>query len=176
MKLLDFGAMCAQRLLLIDALEEGRLTKEAFILENYEMLKYCHHIGFNVKSVNEGIIKYHYFNTMAKKMMLDADEIEFRAPEKSIALKEEAYRFYLKKDRITLQLLEFVSFQNVNAYFIHMKSKRLEGEIFEIDFYACDRVILHSKDKKILHKLKTAGCFQDGKVESKVQTYVDTKI
>ena len=176
MKQINIEAMCHQRLVLIDQLERGELCKETFILENHRMLETCGKVSYEVSSVDEGIFKYHYFNTMAKKAMLDADAIEFRAPEQCFRLKELAYAYYTKKDRITLNLLEYVSFNAVKAYHIHMNSRHLEGEIYEIDFFNCDRVVLHSKDKRILHKLKVSGCFVDERMDSKVKAYVNTKI
>lgn len=176
MKVNDIRALCSKRLNLIDQLEIGVLTKETFILENFKMLASYGDVSLTIQSVDEGILKYHYFNTQAKMKMLEADELEFRAPDKHFKLKEQAYDWYLKKDKITLQLVELVNYEAISAYFIHMNSRGLEGQIYEIDFYNHDRVILHSKDRKILHKLKTAGCFIEERMDSKVKSYVNTKI
>lgn len=173
---MDIGFLCTKRLDLIDQLEAGLLTKEDFILENYKVLEPYENVSVTVSTVDEGILKYHYFNTKAKKMMLDADEIEFRSPYESNKLKNLAYDWYLKKDQVTFQLISMVEAKAMNAYFIHMNSRSLEGQIFEIDFIEHDRVVLHSKDRRILHKLKVAGCFNEERKASKIQTYVNTKI
>ncbi len=173
---MDIGVLCAKRLDLIDQLEAGVLTKEAFILENYKILEPYENVNVRVDSVEEGILKYHYFNTKAKKMMLDADELEFRAPHQCSKLKNMAYDWYVKKDQVTLQLIGMVEANAMKAYFIHMNSRCLEGQIFEIDFLEHDRVVLHSKDRRILHKLKVAGCFNEERKASKIQSYVNTKI
>lgn len=170
------GQLCDRRLELIDHLETGLLNKEDFITENYAMMCKLSGVGFEVNSVEEGVLKYHYFNTMAKKQMLDADASEFRDPKLSSKLREKAYDLYLKKDKVTLNLLEFVEYQSIEAYFIHMNSKSLEGLIYEIRFNDHEKVVLHSKDRKILFKLKEANCFFDERKASVVNDYVNTKI
>lgn len=176
MKRDEIGTLCLKRLELIDRLDSGELDKENFILENYKMIAAYDRVGFNVLSVDEGIMKYHYFNTLAKKKMLEADALEYKDPRRSNQLKNEGFDYYIKKDRITLNMLALVDYQGVDAYYIHMNSKSLEGSIYEIDFLEFDRVILHSKDRKILHKLKTAGCFQGVYRDSRIKGYVNTKV
>lgn len=176
MKEENIGALCIKRLELIDQLEQGILNKESFIMENYQMLKTISRVGFEISSVDEGIMKYHYFNTLAKKKMLEADLLEYRDPAAASKVKSEAFDLYLKKDRITLNLLEYVNYNDIEAYYIQMNSKHLEGTIYEIVFLNHDRVILHSKDRKILYKLRTSGCFSENWRESKIQTYVNTKV
>ena len=166
----------SKRLELIERLEVGELDKETFILENYRLIGSYMPQNFNVDSVEEGVVKYHCFNTKAKKLMLEADELEFRDPRKSDRLKENAYEFYVKKDKITLAMLEHVDYKDVSAYFINMNSKYLEGSIYEISFKAHDRVILHSRDRRILYKLKCAGCFDEEPRDSIIRDYVNTKI
>lgn len=172
----DIEALCIRRLELIEQLELGELSKEDFIMENYQMMQPYQKVSYEISSVEEGILKYHYFNTMAKKLMLEADAIEFKNPNKCENLRDKAFDFYLKKDKITLKMLEFVEFKEVEAYFIHMKSKSLEGLIYEIRFNSHEKVVLHSKDRKILYKLKEANCFFDERMASVIDDYVNTKI
>lgn len=172
----EIEALCERRIELIGMLEEGLLTKESFILENFNLMSPYQQVSFEIKSVEEGVIKYHYFNTLAKKMMLDADALEFKDARMSARLRENAYTNYLKKDKITLNMLELVDYKEIEAYFIHMKSKSLEGQIYEIRFNGYEKVVLHSKDRKILYKLKTANCFFDERLESVIDDYVNTRI
>lgn len=165
-----------KRIALIHELEKGKIDKTEFILENFEMLKSYTPSNYNVNSIEEGIVKYHYFNTAAKKLMIEADELEFRDPRESGRLKENAYDLYVKKDKITLAFLEHVNFEDIEAYFINLNSKYLEGVIYEIQFKSLDKVILHSKDKRILYKLKTAGCFSEVPKKSAICSYVNTKL
>ena len=73
-------------------------------------------------------------------------------------------------------MLEYIGYKDVEAYFIHMKSKSLEGLIYEIRFNNHEKVVLHSKDRKILYKLKEANCFFDERMASVIDDYVNTKI
>ncbi|MGX8796016.1 DUF6648 family protein [Fusibacter sp. JL298sf-3] len=176
MKEIDMHMLYGKRLELIQRLEHGELTKETFILENYKILAPYKRLGTGVRTIREGVMKYHYFNTLAKKMMLDAGDITFRDPRGAEKLKEQAYDLYVKKDQVTLKLLEILEYKGLDAYYIFMNSKQLEGHIYEIDCLEHEKVVLHSKDRKILHKLRNAGCFSDEKRPSKIQSYVNTKL
>ena len=171
----DIRQLCFKRIELIEQLELGTLSKEAFIMENYQLMSPFQKVNYDVTSIDEGVIKYHYFNTMAKKLMIEADGLEFKDPKSCDKLRQTAYDFYLKKDKITLSLLEYVDFKGVEAYFIHMKSRTLDGVIYEIRFNTCEKVVLHSRDRKILYKLKEAGCFSEEPVASVIDVYVNTK-
>jgi len=168
--------LCEKRKALIYALEQGQLDKELFIQENFKMIRDIKRVDMNVESLDEGIVKYHYFNTRAKMKMMDADTLEFRDPRASEKLKQEAYSYYTKKEQITLQLLEFLKYHNITAYFINLNSRYLRGNVFEIVLGDTEYGILHSKDRKILHKLKTAGCFVETQKDSLIHTYVNTKV
>ncbi len=172
----EIEALCEKRITLIEQLEIGTLSKEDFIIENYQMMKPYQKVNYDVNSIQEGTIKYHYFNTLAKKLMLEADGIEFKDPNRSEKLRDKAFDFYSKKDKITLNMLEFMGYKDVEAYFIHMKSKSLEGLIYEIRFSNQEKVVLHSKDRKILYKLKEANCFFEERMASVIEDYVNTKI
>ena len=172
----DIEKLCIRRIELIEQLELGSLTKEEFIMENYQLMSPFQKVSFQVESIDEGVLKYHYFNTMAKKLMIEADALEFKDPNKCNRLRDNAFDFYSKKDKITLNLLEHVEYKGVSAYFIHMKSKRLEGVIYEIKFDTCEKVVLHSRDRKILYKLKESGCFCEEPMASVIDDYVNTKL
>ncbi len=176
MEATNIKTVCEKRLELITDLECGKLSKERFIDENYNLIKDMKRVNYNVTSIYEGIVKYHYFNTFAKKKVLEADIYEFREPMRYKQLKEEAYQYYLKKDRITLAMLEIVAYENVEAYFISLNSQGLCGHIFEVVLKDYDRVVLHSKDRKILHKLKINDCFDPLIRASVIDNYVNTKI
>jgi hypothetical protein len=172
----NISLLCEKRRALIHELERGNLNKEHFILENYEMLKSIKYVDLAVNTVDEGILKYHYFNTMAKMKMLAADEVEYRDPEGCKTLREAAYELYTKKERITLGLIELKGFQNISAYYIDLNSKALCGQVFEIVIRDLDYAILHSRDRKVLFKLKSAGCFEDCVKPSLIHDYVNTKV
>lgn len=55
--------------------------------------------------------------------------------------------FYYLKDLATESLIDMVGPEDIESYFISLKSKRLTGEIFEIQVKSCNKLILHSKNK-----------------------------
>jgi hypothetical protein len=166
----------SKRLEFIEQLEKGLLDKEAFITLNYELVKSLGHVTTTIKSLEEGVVKYHYFNAMAKMKMLEADQVVFQNERQFQTLQEEAFSLYVKKDRITLQMLELEGFNQIDAYYINMNSKTLEGQIYEIKFNSLEKVVLHSRDRKILYKLRTSGCFHEEQMASVVDTYINTRV
>ncbi|MBS7528604.1 hypothetical protein KHM83_18200, partial [Fusibacter paucivorans] len=60
--------------------------------------------------------------------------------------------------------------------YIDLNSRALCGQVFEIVLHDLDSVILHSRDRKILFKLKAAGCFEDSAKPSLIHDYVNTKV
>lgn len=168
--------LASKRLELIERLELGEIDKELFIIENNRLIGEYSPRNFNVRSIEEGIVKYHYFNTKAKMLMLEADEVQYRDARRADSLRDNAYEYYVKKDKITLAMLELVKFKGVEAYFIKMNSRYLDGIIYEINFLEYKKVILHSKDKRILYKLKEAECFNSETKNSIICEYVNTKI
>ena len=176
MKNSNMERLCAQRKDLILSLERGEMNKEDFVTENYRLLEDIKYVDFEVTTEEEGILKYHYFNTMAKMRMMRADELEFRDSRESQKLKLEAYDFYQKKEHITRALLKFKDFQNMRAYYIDLNSKALQGTIFEIVLEDVEFAILHSKDRKTLYQLKQAGCFDETVKPSLIHNYVNTKL
>ena len=93
----DIEKLCIRRIELIEQLELGSLTKEEFIMENYQLMSPFQKVSFQVESIDEGVLKYHYFNTMAKKLMIEADALEFKDPNKCNRLRDNAFDFYSKK-------------------------------------------------------------------------------
>ena len=81
--------------------------------------------------------------------------------------------YYYLKDLATEKLLELIDYKDIEAYFIKLKSKRLTGEIFEIYLKDFDKLILHSKNKSLLQKLKEKECFLDEAKISMIDSYVN---
>lgn len=176
MKNSNLPILYEQRCLLIQALEKGEIDKETFIQENYKLISDIKHVDLEVSSMEEGLLKYHYFNTMAKMKMIEADEIEFRDPATYQRLKNMAYAYYQKKEQVTYAFIKYKDFKNMHAYFIDLNSKALNGSIFEIVLEDAAYAVLHSKDKKILNLLKKAACFEECIKPSVIHTYVNTKV
>ena len=73
----------------------------------------------------------------------------------------------------TLRLIEILKYENMESYYIILKSNRLKGEIFEIYVKNMDQAILHSKSKLILEKLKEHEVFVDEERQSLIDSYVN---
>lgn len=165
------------RTLLIQRLESGEITKRFYLEQCHDYFKDRGIKPFKapIKTFEEGMMNYQYHNTYAKyyKMLIDesfmASYSEIRAFEKKMD------EHYLLKDQATLALLEIVSYKNLEAYYLEMRSERLSGKLFEIVFTDRPLAILHSMDVRIQRKLERQGCFTEGKKKSLIDDYVNTK-
>lgn len=167
-----------KRIDFIDKLDLGQVTKEEFIEKNYDYIQTLNlgRLSYDVNSAEEGIFKYYYWNIIAKKNMLLANEYEYKNPSKSRRYKEDAFDSYSKKDIIILNMLECLKYKDVEGYFIEMDSKALNGTIYEINLSKLDKVILHSKSKKVLNKLINNGVFNEKVQKSQIDNYINTKV
>ena len=66
-----------------------------------------------------------------------------------------------------------VGYDNVESYFIKLRSKRLQGIIFEIYISSLDKVILHSKNNNILNMLRQNEVFDEEVRPSLIDSYVN---
>lgn len=173
---MDLKGLCAERIRLIEALEAGLLTKGGYIEACFELLSAAEGIAEPIDSVEAGILKYQYYNTLAKKALLDAEVYEYRDVRHYRALHRRAETLYRAKDQISLQMLDCVNFEGVKAYFIHMHSATLAGSIYEIVFEGYDKVVLHSRDARMRLLLKQHGCFDDAWRTSLTEQYVNTRV
>lgn len=161
---------------LIDALEAGDIDKVSFFEDN---LAFFNAQGFKPKATeklnfDEAVIHYQYYNLMAKWHLMLADEYGISSHERD-KQKDRAGEFYTKKDHVSLKLLELCHYEGVRAYFIEMQSKSMEGELYEVYFTEVSRLILHSKDKRLLNRLKQAGVFEETLQPSAIDAYVNTR-
>mgnify|MGYP007062428065 FL=1 len=69
--------------------------------------------------------------------------------------------------------MELIDYKDVDSYFIILKSKRLQGKIFEIHVNSIEKVILHSKSKVILEKLIENEVFSSEPRKSLIDSYVN---
>lgn len=166
----------AERDLLIDQLEDKRINKIQYIEKNYDrFVDGVQAPSTQIKSVEEGIIAYHYYNTKAKKIMMMGNDCYYRDPHQAKEYHDTAHDQYIKKDTVTLALVELMAYKDMEAYFVTLASEDLNEALFEIVLTAYRRVIFHSKDKRLLNRLKKNGVFSDGVRASKIDDYVNTK-
>ena len=166
----------AERDLLIDQLEDKSISKIQYIEENYErFVEGVKPPSTQIKSVEEGIVAYHYYNTKAKKMMMMGNDCYYRDPYQAKDYHDTAHDQYIKKDTVTLAVVELMDYKDMEAYFVTLQSEDLHEELFEIVLTGFKRVIFHSKDKRLLNRLKKNGVFSDELRASKIDDYVNTK-
>lgn len=160
----------------IDLLTDKKIGKNEFLEINYQYIKKLDLKPFsNISSILEGVYNYQYYNIMAKRSNSLAFDL-YNNPKKKRKYKNfinNRENYYCLKDKASLRLLELVEFNDIEAYFIKLKSKRLTGEIFEIVLKKYDKLILHSKNKEILRKLIDNKCFDKNPRESKIDSYVN---
>lgn len=166
----------AERDLLIDQLEDKSISKIQYIEENYErFVEGVKPPSTQIKFVEEGIVAYHYYNTKAKKMMMMGNDCYYRDPYQAKDYHDTAHDQYIKKDTVTLAVVELMNYKDMEAYFVSLQSEDLHEELFEIVLTGYKRVIFHSKDKRLLNRLKKNGVFSDELRASKIDDYVNTK-
>jgi len=160
---------------LIDKYSADRMSKTAFVEENYDFFK-----RLKIKPFTENldyrkcIFNYQYYNILAKYANLQAQELEIYDPKGAEAYKVEEFEYYKLKDEATLSLLELVDYKGVEAYFMNMASNRLCGKLFEIVFKDYYRAIFHSMNPSILKKLREKGVFSPVYKDSVINSYVNS--
>ncbi|MDO5716707.1 MAG: hypothetical protein Q4Q17_02795 [Tissierellia bacterium] len=163
---------------MIAQLESGDLSKSQFLRENFNYLDRIGAKPFTrIDSMEKGMFNYQYHNIMAKYYLALAEDTFKRKKHAKVAhsLKQKAGDQYHKKNVSISRMLALVEYQNVDAYFIKAKSKRLNGKLYEIVFYDYKEAIFHSTCTWLLEQLKDQGCFIDGKVKSLIDDYINTK-
>lgn len=160
---------------LIDKYSSTSMSKTAFIEENYEFF-----MRLSIEPFKEAldyrkcIFNYQYYNILAKYANLQAQELEIYDPKGAEAHKVQEFEYYKLKDQATLDLLELVNYQGVEAYFMNMASNRLCGKLYEIVFKDYYRAIFHSMNPSILKKLRENGVFSPVYKDSVINSYVNS--
>lgn len=171
-----FETFMARRDALIDQLEAKTLSKSAFIEANYqEFVDGVKPPSTVIKTVEEGIVAYQFYNTKAKKMMIDGNEAYYRDPQFAKRCHDSAHDQYIKKDAVTTAIVELMAYQDMEAYFVTLQSEDLHETLYEIVLTAYQRVIFHSKDKRLLNRLRKHGVFSEEIRASQIDDYVNTK-
>jgi hypothetical protein len=160
----------------IDDLLAKKVEKNEFIKNN---LDFFNNLGYVPKegklhSMEEGIFNYQYYNTMAKEANMIARELKYKDPFKAKDLRDKALRYYKKKDRETVKMLNFINFKGVRAYYIKTQSVSLRNTIYEIIVDGYDRVVFHSTDEKIKQSLIMNKVFLLKQQKSIIDDYVNT--
>lgn len=163
---------------MIDRLEQGVLDKTGFIEDTYS---YIMNNGLKpVRIVKHdcmrtGLYNYQFFNTLAKQSLIQSDACRYRDRNQSQELYRKGHDCYVKKEQALRELLECLDYEGVEAYFLEMDSRDLEGELFEIIIPSYDRAVFHSKDLLTLSRLRRNGVFIEEKRPSVISKYINRK-
>jgi len=169
-------AFIAFRNKLIDQLDHQKINKFDFTRKNYEYIsKYEVNPYGEIESVSAGAFAYQYFNSTAKYYLSTAFEIELKDPEKAYKLRELGFENYEYKNNVIKKVLKLIDYQNVEAFYIEMNSKALEGDLFEIVLLDYEKMIFHTKDRLILNRLKKNNCFSKEIKKSLISEYINKK-
>lgn len=163
---------------LIIQYKNGDITKREFLEGNFDFVQKIKLKPFSkVDSFEKGIYNYQYYNVLAKYYNMLASDIKddpnFSKQYKSCRYK--ANYNYNEKDKATLQLLRFLKFKNVEAYFIKVESTYLKDKLYEIVLKDFEYAIFHSKSKWLLRILREEGVFKEGKKRSLIDEYINEK-
>ena len=171
----------------------GDLTKNEFIDENFYTIESLGIEPFKrIDNVKKAIYNYQYYNVLAKYYYRKDKDFPMGSKQRSSYLAQ-SDSFYYEKDLVTMTLLKLLDFKNVDAYFVNVKSKKLQNKLFEIVIsdpdvlyeintlsapyggMEADNLILHSKNGRILAMLREAGVFRDKKMTSLTDSYINQK-
>lgn len=162
---------------LIDAMEAGEVDKITYLEESLGFFEEMHFRPKATERLNfeEAVIHYQYYNLKAKAALMAAETHGEVSPSKIRQFENQAADYYMKKDQVSMHLVALVNYEHVKAYYIQMQSKRLEGELYEVIFENEHRLILHSKDKRLLNRLIQAGVFSQTLQPSAIEEYINTR-
>ncbi len=173
---MKFNEFITERNRLIDCLESKELSKSDYIEQNYK--KFVDGISepsTDIQNLDEGLIAYHYYNILAKKLIMEGNDAYFRDPFYAKKCHFEAYSNYTKKDRVTMAIMDILGYKDIEAYFVKLESENLNESLYEIVALNYFRVIFHSKDTRLLNRLRDKGVFCEGIKNSKIDDYINTR-
>lgn len=174
-----FDRFFAHRDSLILQFKNGDITKREFIEEHYYFIQRLNLKPFKnrIDSFEKGIYNYQYYNMIAKYCYMRSKDRKLVDKHRQVAKKYgyKAGHYYRQKDWSTLKLLEHLEFENVDAYFIKVRSSALKDKLYEIVLKDYESVILHSKAEHMLKRLREEGVFIEGVRKSLIDSYINQK-
>lgn len=163
---------------IIKSLENKEISKKEFLEDNYNLVRRSSIAPFlRIDAYEKGMYNYQYYNVLAKYYNMLAHEAkDFRKNKKHYNdYLNKSNNFYNEKDKSTLELLKYLNFKGVEAYYIEMESDRLRGELFEIALLNYDEAIFHSKAKWLLDILRENGVFIEKSRKSLIDHYINER-
>jgi hypothetical protein len=173
-----FETFFQNRSSLIIQYTNGDITKKEFLEYNFDFVQEMNIKPFSrIDSFEKGMYNYQYYNVLAKYYTMLAKDIRRSGKHSKYYTyyKNMGNEYYHQKDRATLQLLRFLEFENVEAYFIQVESKFLQDKLYEIVLLDYKEAIFHSKSYWLLGILKEEGVFLEGKKKSLIDGYINER-
>lgn len=161
---------------LIIQYKNGDISKREFLEGNFDFVEQMDVKPFSrIDSYEKGMYNYQYYNVLAKYYTMYAKDLRRQGkPDKYyVYYLNEGNYYYDEKDKATLQLLKFLEFKNVEAYFIKVESKFLKDKLYEIVLKDYEYAIFHSKSIWLKKKLREEEVFFDGKRVSLIDEYIN---
>jgi len=174
----SFDEFLDRRSSLIFEFENGKINKRQFLEYNYDLVMRMNIRPFlRIDNFQMGMYNYQYYNVLAKYFTMLAKEV------KETRKRQRYYNYYLnkgnnyyqEKDKAALDLLNYLNFQGVEAYYINLNSRRLDDSLYEIVLLNYKEAIFHSKSKWLLDILKDRGVFIKKKRTSLIDEYINNK-
>ena len=107
---------------LIDQYGRGDMTKQEYLQKNYEAVIYGDIGPFrNMDTIEKALFNYQYYNALAKeaKLVSTSGGMEYELKKD---YQQQSNYYYHKKDQATLRALHLLDFEEVDAYFVKVKS------------------------------------------------------
>lgn len=166
------------RNMLIDKLEKSEIDKTEFIVKCLDFFNDNNLEPFSkIINYEQGMFNYQYYNMWAKYYYMEAQSsAKSEETEKyTQSYLDEGYYYYSQKEKSTFELLKVIKYKNIEAYYIDLESKSLNGTLFEISLNDYDRALLHSKSFKLKELLDSKKIFKTGMKKSAINDYVNSK-
>lgn len=165
-----------KRSFLIYQYENGEISKKELLENNYELVRRTSIRPFlRIDSYEMGMYNYQYYNVLAKYyIMLSKDVRNTRRHQRYYSYyRNKGNNYYHEKDKAALDLLRFLEFKGVEAYFIDLESKSLQDKLYEVVLLDYKEAIFHSKAQWFLEILKENGVFHSEKRPSLIDEYIN---
>lgn len=173
-----FQSFFDNRSSLIIQYANGDISKREFLEYNFDIVQNMNLKPFSkIDSYEEGMYNYQYYNVLAKYYNMVAKEGRgTRGHDQHYAYyKKLANEYYEEKDKSTLNLLSYLEFFNVEAYYIQVESKYLQDKLYEIVLLDYKEAIFHSKNICLLETLKKEGVFIEDMKTSLIDEYINER-
>ncbi len=150
-------------------LENGKLDKREFLSKSYEIFDGAIYTEPDkLKTVEEGVFYYFYFNILAKTYMKSSKGVE----------KDTAYisnEYYKIKEQVLYELLSLIEDDKIIAYYVKTDSVKLKKNLVEINIPSMEKVIFHTLNPKTISLLKRKKLLNEEIKSSLIDTYINKK-